>query len=95
MPDVNNVDYFNAIYVEGQSKARIMLDGSEKFGQLKDPKSFTDQEKSDYIDELLERRRLSDQRRLEAFERGERQPYPYTTGGSEHYDIESSRGGGG
>ncbi len=94
MPDVNNVDYFNAVFVEGQPRAQIMLQDSEKFGQLRDPRSFTDQEKSDYIDELLERRRLRDQRRLEAFERGERQPYPHTTGGSEHYDIESSSGRG-
>ena len=54
--DINNVNFFDAMYITGQARMRVCLVGSERFGVLKDTRAFTDQEKSDYIDELLERR---------------------------------------
>ena len=62
--DINNVNYFDALYIERQPKTRICLVGSAKFGELKLARTFTDEEKSDYIDELMERRSLRDLRRL-------------------------------
>ena len=62
--DINNVNYFDALYLERQPKTKICLVGSTKFGKLKLARTFTDEEKSDYIDELMERRSLRDLRRL-------------------------------
>lgn len=55
MIDKNSINYFNAIFLN-QGSLRLRLVNSKKFDTFKSVRDFTEQNKCDYIEEVLERR---------------------------------------
>lgn len=51
-----NVKKFNDAYIKGQAPMPVCLEHSDKFSEMEDVREFTDEEKSEYIDELDGRR---------------------------------------
>ena len=51
-----NVEKFNDAYIKGLAPMQVCLEHSDKFSEMKDVREFTDEEKSEYIDELDGRR---------------------------------------
>lgn len=54
--DENSINYFNEMYIVGQVPMKISLLGSQKFGELKYAREFTDEEKIEFVRELIDRR---------------------------------------
>lgn len=54
--DENSINYFNEMYIVGQVPMKISLLGSQKFGELKYAREFTDEEKIEFVRELIGRR---------------------------------------